>query len=73
MAAGGTCAKCGGRMEQGFVLDHSDNHGKRVSGWVEGAPERGWFRPLKLRGKRQLEVQTWRCTRCGYLESYAPS
>jgi hypothetical protein len=40
---------------------------------VEGAPERGWFRLLKLRGKRQLEVQTWRCTRCGYLESYAPS
>jgi predicted nucleic-acid-binding Zn-ribbon protein len=66
------CAKCGGEMEEGFVLDYTYG-GRLQSGWVEGEPERSLWRGIKLRGKEQLPVFTFRCSRCGYLESYAPS
>jgi len=58
-------------MEEGFVVDES--YGTRApSHWVEGAAEKSVWMGLKLRGKRKLAVQAWRCTRCGLLESYAP-
>jgi hypothetical protein len=69
MALPPSCARCNGSMEQGFVLD--EGYGSRKpSKWVEGTPEY-WFFNLKLRGKRQLEIATYRCSWCGYLESYA--
>lgn len=65
------CPKCGGRMEQGFLLELRDGNQKVVTDWIEGTPEKGWFGLAKIRGKRRLEVQTYRCQRCAYLESYA--
>src|SRR5215510_13188372 len=41
-----------------------------MSKWVEGAAQKGFF-GLKLKGKRQFAITTYRCTACGYLESYA--
>ncbi len=67
-----TCPKCSGRMEAGFLLEQRDGNLKGVTEWVEGAPETGWWGSVKVRKKRQLAVQTWRCARCGFLESYAP-
>jgi hypothetical protein len=56
-------------MEPGYVMDES--YGRRLpSKWVEGVPEY-WFFNLKTRGKRQLEIATYRCRNCGFLESYA--
>ena len=53
-------------MEQGFVVDES--YGRRlVSNWTEGAPEY-WMWNVAVRGKRQLEIATYRCSRCGCLE-----
>lgn len=66
-----TCPKCSGRMEQGFMLEQRDGNAKGVSEWIAGAPERAWY-GLRMRGKRRLKVETFRCTRCTYLESYAP-
>ena len=57
-------------MERGFVLDESYGQ-RKPSRWIEGAPEY-WIWNLKVRGKRQVEISSYRCTRCGYLESYAP-
>jgi hypothetical protein len=57
-------------MEQGYLLD--EGYGRQRPGkWIEGAPELGMWTGLRLRGKRQLEITTYRCRRCGYLESYA--
>ncbi|HEY4218733.1 MAG TPA: hypothetical protein VGM67_16440 [Gemmatimonadaceae bacterium] len=65
------CVKCGSAMEEGFVLDHT--YGGRVqSEWVEGAPQLSRWTGLKTKGKDQVPIATFRCTRCGYLESYAP-
>jgi hypothetical protein len=58
-------------MEAGFVLDQA--HGAVAqSSWVDGPPERSIWTGLKLKGHQRLPVTTYRCTACGYLESYAP-
>jgi hypothetical protein len=58
-------------MEQGILLELKDGNQKAVTEWVEGMPEKKWY-GLSIRGKRKLTVETWRCARCFYLESYAP-
>jgi len=65
------CPKCQASMTEGFVLDADHNGGSKVSRWIEGAPDKRWY-GLKIRGKRQIKVQTFRCNRCGFLENYAP-
>jgi hypothetical protein len=65
------CGKCGGRMEQGFVPESKDSS-YRVDTWFEGAPQKRWY-GLKTGGLRKHEIETWRCGRCGFLESYAPA
>lgn len=65
-----TCPKCSGSMSEGFVLDQG--HGSRsVAAWVDGAPVKSIWTGVKLRGKTPIEIASWRCTSCGYLESYA--
>lgn len=64
------CPRCGGSQREGFLLDSSHN-AVRVAQWAEGAPEYWFLRFLKLRGRERLPIQSWRCTRCGLLESYA--
>jgi uncharacterized Zn finger protein len=64
------CPRCSGSMEVGFVVD--EGYGTRtVEKWVAGEPERSMWTGLKLRGKAKQDVVTYRCKRCGYLESYA--
>lgn len=64
------CPKCGGSMAEGFVLDKA--HGSvGISTWVEGAPEASPWTGVKFTGRTQSPVSTWRCGRCGFLESYA--
>jgi hypothetical protein len=57
-------------MEPGYVIDETRGF-YRIPRWIAGAPERSMWTGLKLRGKEQLEIATYRCRRCGYLESYA--
>jgi hypothetical protein len=65
-----TCPKCQSAMIEGFVVDNG--HGtKSVSGWIEGLPEKSIWTGLKLRGRKPIDIATWRCGSCGFLESYA--
>jgi hypothetical protein len=57
-------------MEAGFLVDEGYTT-KAVPKWVAGQPEKSIWTGLKVRGKEQLDVTTYRCPRCGYLESYA--
>ena len=64
------CLRCSGSMETGYVVD--EGYGTRtVSKWIAGDPQPSMWTGLKLRGKAKLDVVTYRCKRCGYLESYA--
>lgn len=75
------CAKCGGRMTKGFMVD-SDRNQHVASNylfmlWVEGEPEHeesifgGKLSSLEIENKRKHVVMASRCTRCGYLDLYA--
>ena len=65
-----SCPRCAGSMEPGYILD--ETYGKVGSEkWVEGEPQYSIWTGLRLRGKQRLQVTTYRCRGCGYLESYA--
>jgi len=71
-----SCPKCQNKMAVGFVNMKSPGRivartFEVIGTWIEGAPERGLF-GVDLRGKKSIEVATYRCAGCGYLESYAP-
>lgn len=65
------CPKCGGRMEQGFVVDMATgDFSFGVDKWARGLPLRSLlFKTWVLRNAPP--VGTFRCESCGYLESYA--
>ena len=65
------CPRCRGEMRPGYVLDHGNHDARRVSTWVEGVPEKSFWLGLKTEDRAVLPVLTYRCARCGYLESYA--
>ena len=58
-------------MEEGVILDAGAYGSLDVGKWVEGSPVRSIWTGLKVSGKEKLDVTTFRCRRCGYLESYA--
>ena len=64
------CPKCAGEMQEGFVVDYGYNK-NYVAHWVAGKPQFGPLGGTKLWGKEQRPIQTFRCAKCGYLESYA--
>jgi hypothetical protein len=71
------CAKCKARMEQGFIPDRGQAYIDRrnpymyLATWVAGTPERSFWLGITTRGRAEIPVRTFRCTACGYLESYA--
>jgi hypothetical protein len=57
-------------MEQGFTMDNT--HGARVvSQWAPGAPMKSFWTGTKLPDEKLVPIGTYRCTSCGFLESYA--
>jgi hypothetical protein len=66
-----TCPKCQRAMEEGFLLDKGHMNVASTAEWLEGAPESSFWTGLKTRDRERLSVRTFRCTGCGYLESYA--
>lgn len=66
-----TCPKCQGSMETGVMLDKGHGDSLNTTEWLEGEPERSFWSGVKTKGKERLPVRTYRCARCGYLESYA--
>lgn len=65
-----TCAKCGAAMKEGVVLDHTQGQ-RAVTTWLEGPIEKSALFGVKVHGHKVLEVTTYRCTKCGFLEAYA--
>ena len=66
------CPKCNGEMVQGFIFDRADGGNRRVINWVEGAPEKSDFWTVtRVPEEKCVPVGTFRCSVCGFLESYA--
>ncbi len=60
-----TCPKCQDFMEEGVVSD-----GGFARYWFRGIPKVSWNGRIKVSWKERLPVITYRCTGCGYLETY---
>ena len=65
-----TCPKCHRHMEEGFVLDQTYGANAQAA-WIEGQPRRSVWTGLKVDRGALNPITTYRCTGCGYLESYA--
>ena len=58
--------------ELGFVLDIGDGGKPLEAKWIEGQPEpRSFWTGVKIKGKKQVSIQAFRCPRCGLLANYA--
>jgi hypothetical protein len=62
------CSKCNGEMQEGLVVD-LNYAGILQSMWVEDLA--GKIGPGAADGKRKVKTVTYRCSNCGYLDSYA--
>jgi hypothetical protein len=67
------CPKCNGVMVQGFIVDWYSGGTRRVSNWAEGAPVKSTWLGMSFpaKGEKYISVGTFRCSVCGFLESYA--
>jgi predicted nucleic-acid-binding Zn-ribbon protein len=63
------CPKCGSVMTTGFLLDKGE--AASATEWIEGAPEKSFWKGLNLKNRRRFPVVADRCERCGFLEFYA--
>jgi hypothetical protein len=62
-----SCLRCGGSMEEGYTLDQGMGAFPRTA-WIRRRPRRRFLRPPF---REWNWITTYRCTQCGYLESYA--
>jgi len=58
-------------MEAGYIADRGHHSAPGEPRWVEGEPQRSFWTGLKTKDRDVYGVTTFRCERCGYLESYA--
>jgi DNA gyrase inhibitor GyrI len=58
-------------MSEGFVLDLAHANAKVQQKWVKGEPVKSFWFGIKTSDRESFHVRTYRCDRCGYLESYA--
>ena len=65
------CGRCDGEMEAGFIIDVGHGSSALEPHWARGKFEKNVFGEMKGHPP-QRRVLTYRCTRCGLLESYAP-
>ena len=63
------CSKCSGEMQEGLVVDLNYS-GILQSMWIEDQAGNG-IGPGTTDGKRKVKTITYRCSSCGYLDSYA--
>lgn len=62
------CPKCDGKMVRGFLFEAAGNE---LASWVEGPPESSVWGSAKAPKDKRVPVGTFRCSGCGFLESYA--
>jgi hypothetical protein len=70
MALALNCSKCSGQMEEGLVVD-LNYKGAIPSMWVEDQTAQGGAAVVVDTHKRKVKTITYRCSNCGFLDSYA--
>lgn len=68
-----TCCKCQTTMECGFIRDSGSLKAVFPPAWIKGEAEWSNWTGVNVHGKETRQVATYRCSKCGYLESYLES
>jgi hypothetical protein len=71
-ADSGRCPKCKGEMVRGFILDRTHG-GIHLSRWNEGTPRSSFWFGTREPEAEGIPIGVFRCSECGFLESYARS
>ena len=58
-------------MDVGLMPDRAKG-GLEQPTWIKGAADKGFFGKIKEHDRERLAVVTFRCPKCGHLESFAP-
>jgi hypothetical protein len=64
------CPKCGGVMDEGYIPDRGYGAFHQPF-WVPGKVIRS-FLGVRVPGTSTYPTRQYRCTRCGFVETYAP-
>ena len=64
------CPKCQGTMEEGFIIDRMQG-GALPESWFRGLPDKSFWFGTVSRGITNYQIAAFRCTECGFLESFA--
>ena len=64
------CPKCESRMTSGFIVDTTYVAAAEGAG---GEPHQSMWTGVRMKGRERHPVTTFRCPKCGFLESYAPA
>ena len=67
------CPKCSAAMERGHLVDSGADGAYSRPYWAPGETEKSFWTGIKVDKATLHPLVTLRCTRCGFLESYAPS
>jgi hypothetical protein len=70
MALALNCSKCSGQMQEGLVVD-LNYKGVIPSMWIEDQAAPGGAAVVADNHKRKVKTITYRCSNCGFLDSYA--
>ena len=66
-----SCVKCQGSMSDGVMVDVG--YGSySVGSWQSGPPTISRWFGLKVNKKALIPTTAYRCSRCGFIELYAP-
>lgn len=63
------CPKCKGLMQEGCAVSRTNVGWATLIEWIEGPPRVSFWKGLET--EKASPIKTYRCTDCGYLESYA--
>ena len=64
------CRDCRVAMEAGLMLDRTPVRAEQPM-WIKGTADKGIFGLWKIKDRERLPVVTFRCPKCGRLESFA--
>ena len=65
------CAKCGADMEEGHIPEQPQGQ-RQIAMWSAGKPNLTVYSSARIISTQARPICAFRCTKCGYLESYAP-
>ena len=67
------CHRCRAPMEQGYTVDRGHGNNQQVGNWARGEPKLRKFLGISytaaVKESDLVAIMTWRCPRCGQLES----